>query len=636
MKRLLLDRLWPMLTVMAVLIVGAVTLQEYARRRGNQTLRVVIQDEQTAAADDDDSTGMDDGGGGERPVSEAHAKARVAARRGLLAEAIALFEKALVAQPDSPALLGELGYWLTVAGKPSKALPYLERADRFRPTAQSALRLGYVRRDLDDPAGAEREYRRALALAPSMSRARVALGIQLRRRGELGEALSVLEGAAQAGSNEERARALVALGGALLASGRRPEAEKAFERAIAYAPARAEVRIGIARAWQGTGKREDAERALKVLARAAEIAPDLPAVWYALGRARERTNDAAGAREAYDRVLRIDPSNRLARRRAIRLALQGRDFARARHDADRLVADGPGDPENQLLAASVAEKDGRSEDARRHYKAAMGATKGGSPEAWVGIGQIERALGNVAGARAAFRKAIEARPGYSSAWLALGKLEVQAKRPAEAEAAWRKALDDDPTYAPALLALGQLHSDQKRVDDAIAEFQRALAVRPGYGAAQLSLGVALARAGRYEEAIASYRKLVEREPRYVSAWFDLALALRKSSKPAEARTALEKAMALDAGHLPSRRELGDLELAEGRLAEAKALFQEALDLAPGDLASRVALVQVAAREGDRTGCKAAVMQLQKDAPADPRVRGISALCAGMPAQGARE
>jgi len=629
--RLVLDRLWPMLTAMAILIVGALALQEYATRRGNETLRIVIQDEVAAAADDEDPAsagdGDGDGGGGALPVSQLHAKARTAARRGLLAEALPAYEKALAEFPDSPELLGELGYWLTVADQPKKALPLLEKTDRLRPSAQSALRLGNVRRELDDPAGAEREYRRALALQPSMGSARIALGNQLRRRGELEEAIAILEGATQAGSNEDRARALVALGTAWVGAGRRAEAERAFDRAVQFAPARAEIRIGIARAWQGSGKREDADRALRVLARAAEIAPDLPAVWYALGRARERTNDNAGALEAYDRVFRLDPSHRQARRRAVRLAVQARDFGRARHEVDRLLADAPNDLENLLLAAGVADKDGRKDDARRYYLTAIARAKGNAPEAWLGVAQIERTAGDVGAARAAYRKAVERRPGFLAAWLGLGRLEEAAGRPAEAEKAWRRALELDPRYAPAWLALGQLHSDQKRIDDAISDFRQALAVRPGYASAELSLGVALARAGRYEDAISTYRALVAREPRYVSAWFDLAIALRKAGHGGDARVALQQAIELDAGHLPSRRELGDLNLTEGRVAEAKELFQEVLDIAPGDLTARVALAQTSAREGDRAACLDALRQLRVDAPNDPRVLSLPALCA---------
>lgn len=636
MKRLVLDRLWPMLAVMALLIVGAMALQEYAQRRGNQTIGIVIQSEEPDAGDDEEGAAAADAGDGAgAPLSDLHLEARLAARRGLVAEALPKFEQVLAAHPEVPSLLGEVGYWLGVADDAKRALPLLEKADRLQPGGRSALRLGNVRRELGDERGAEAEYRRALALQPGLAGARIALGNLLRRRGDLEEATAILEPAAQSGSNEERARALVALGATQLAAGRRPEAERTLDRAVEFAPARAEVRLGVARAWQATGKADDNARALRVLGRAAELAPDLPAVWYALGRARERAGDAAGAMESYDRVFRIDPAHRMARRRTIRLALQDRDFPRARRDAERLLADGPAVPEHHFLAALVADRDGRKDDARRAYLAAVDAARGDYPEAWLNLGLLEKGSGNVAAARAAYGNALARRPGYTAAWLNLGKLEEAAKRPAEAEAAWRKALAIDPKYAPALLSLGQLHADQQRWEEAIADLRRALEVRPGYGAAELSLGVTLARAGRDAEAVKVYRALVEREPRYVSAWFDLALALRRIGRPAEARAALERALQLDGEHLPSRRELGDLSLAEGRVAEAKTLLQEALDLAPGDLSARIGLAQVAAREGDRAGCVAAAAQLRREAPADPRVQGLAAACAAAVGRAAR-
>jgi tetratricopeptide (TPR) repeat protein len=636
MKRLVLDRLWPMLLVMAVLIVGAAVLQAYAKARGNQTIRIVIQNEGADGGEEDDAAGGDDAGAGAgAPLSELHQKARLTARRGLVDEALPLYEKVLAEHPDAPDLLGEVGFWLTVADEGARALPLLEKADGIAPSGRTALRLGNARRALGDDAGAEREYRRSLSLQPSLGPAKLALGNQLRKRGDLKEAAKVLEEATRVGSNEDRARALVALGGAWLQSGRRPEAEKSFDRAIEFAPARAEVRIGIARAWQATGRSEDNARALKVLARAADLAPDLPSVWYALGRARERANDAVGALEAYDRVFRIDPSHRQARRRTLRLAVQARDFARARHDAERLLADGPGVPEHHFLAAMVADREGRKDDARKGYAAAVQAAKGNYPEAWLNLGLLEKGAGRFDAARAAYGKALDLRPGYTAALLNLGKLEEAAGRPAEAEKAWRRAVEADPKYAPALLSLGQLHSDRGRFEDAIAAFRRALEIRPGYGAAELSLGVTLARAGRHAEAVRAYRALVEREPRYVSAWFDLALALRKSGQPAEARAALAKAIELDAGHLPSRRELADLDLAEGRVAEAKSLFQEALDLSPGDVTCRIGLAQVAAREGDRSGCLASARLLRQDAPNDQRVQGLAAACAAAPGQAVR-
>jgi len=589
--RLVLARLWPVLAALALLIAGALVLQAYAAQRGNDRIAIAIAAGDAAAGDDDGVDAADAADGA--PVSPDHARARLAARRAQPAEAIPLYEKVLAAAPSSAVARGELGVVLLRKGDVAGALPHLEAADRLRETPRSALQLGLARGRAGDAAGAERELRRALALRPGFAEAGLALGNLLRRRGALDEALAVLRPEAERGSNEDRARALVALGSAELAAGRRGDAERAFGRAVEYAPARAEIRVGIARAWLSTDDPADVTRALAVLERAAQLAPDVAAVHTALGRARERAGDAAGAAEAYDRALRLDPDERLARRRLLRLALQGRDHARARHEADRLVAGAPEDPEHRFLAALVADRDGRLEDARRGYRKAIALANGNYPEAWLNLGVLERGAGDRAAAQAAYEEALKLRPGYAAAWLNLGRLHEAARAPRDAEAAYRRAVAGEAGYASGWLALGQLLSEEGRTDEAVAAFRSALAARPGWDSAELSLAVALARAGRHEEAIAAYRALLARMPRYISAWYDLGLALRAAGRGQEARDALARAVALDADHLPSRRALAELDLASGRLDEARAGYREVLDRAPADRAARAALSRLA-------------------------------------------
>jgi tetratricopeptide (TPR) repeat protein len=619
------DRLWPMLAGLAALLAGALLLQAYAASRGNDAIVIAIHgedvvDEEDAAAE---TAGAFDGA----PVSDLHARARRAALRALLAEAIPLYEQALAADPASSALRAELGYWLVAAGDPQRALPHLESADAALGTAGTALRLGLARAKLGDRDGAERDVRRALALRPGYGAAQIALGNMLRRRGAHAEAIAILRTASGAGSNEDRARALAALGAAQLAAGRRPEAERSFDQAILYAPARAEIRLAIARAWLSSDAAGDASRSLQVLLRAAELAPDQAAVHAAIGRARERLGEPGLAHEAYDRALRLDPGLTFPRRRVLRLALAEQDYDRARYEADRLVAADPADPEYRFLVALVADREGRHDDARRAYRGAIAASKDGYPEAWLNLGLLEKDAGEPAAAEAAYRKALALRPEYPAAWYNLARLRESAGRPADAEAAYLEALRVDPRHASSWLALGQLRSEQGRWDDAAAALREALAVRPGYAAAALSLGVAQARAGRYEDAAATYRALLAQEPRQVSAWFDLALSLQALGRLADARDALARALAIDPSHLASRRALAEVDVAEGRLAEARRGYEEVLDLAPGDLAARVELAALAAREGDRGTCETRARELRREAPEDRRVQTLPERCA---------
>lgn len=628
MSRLAVDRLWPMLAGLGVLLAGAVALEGYAARRGNETLRVVIADGAGGdEGDEGDGAEAEPGAPDGPPVSGSHALARRAARRALHEEAIGLYEKVLEESPGAAAVEQEFGALLVAAGDPRRALPHLERGDALAPGPDSAFRLGLARDRLGDDAGAERDLRRALALRPSHAAARVALGALLQRRGDAAGAIALLEPAARTGANEDRARALVALGRAYLAAGRRPDAERSFDEAILFAPARVEVRTGIARAWLASDAPADVTRALAVVERAAEMAPDVPRVHALLGRARERAGDAAGAADAYHRALRLYPSYRYARRRVLRVALQLRDLARARQHAERLAADAPADPEHHFLVALVADRDGRDEDARRAYRKAIEVAKGDYPEAYLNLGVLEKGAGNPAAARAAYEQAIALRPGYAAAWQNLAKLHEAAGDLAAAEAAYGKVLELEPRHASAWLARGQLRSQAGRIEEAIQDLRAAAAARKGYDAAELSLGVAYRRAGRLGDAIETYRGLLERSPRYVSAWYNLALSLQASGRTADARAAFAKAAALDPEHAPSRVALADLDLAEGKVAEARRGFTEALDLAPGDLVARAALAEIAALEGDPRGCEARARALRAEVPQDPRVQALGARCA---------
>lgn len=597
------DKLWPVLAAMFTLLAGALVLQVVAQGREADPRIISIAQSTGVVLADDDNGNEDEGGLVEdsAPVDDDHAHARIAAHRGELDTAIELFRRAAANHSDDGNVAAELGYWLLVDDQPRAALAALHSAAKLHPhNAWIALGIGTAYRRTGQPVEAEASYRRALQEKADYGAARVALGSLLRERGRSADAIAILELAASSGGNEERARALVALGRAYVAVGRTSDAQSAFERAIERAPAAAEIRVGVARGCLAAGW---TDRAIEVLQQTITLAPDVPQVHNALASALERKGDRTAAEASYQRALRLDPKNRFARRRLFRLALDAEDYGRARAEVDALLDDSPGVPEHLFLAGLLAAREGKRDEARKRYGDAIAAAKGNYPEAYLNLGLLEKRAKKYDAAVAAYDKAIELRPRYREAINNLGLAQKAAGKLAQAEATFRRALKVDAGYAGAWLNLGQTLSAQERYPEAIEAFDKALEARPGYKSARLDLAVTLRKAGRVDEAVKTYRALVGEHPRYVSAWHNLAIALEALGKLEDAEAAYRKALALNPDHLPSLRNLAQLLARAGRRGDAMTTVQELLDRVPADEDARLLLAQLHLDSGDTADCQ---------------------------------
>lgn len=595
------DNLWPVLAALVVLLGSGLVLQIVAEGHEADPRVIYIASSAGVAiadedADDDGVTSFEDS----EPLDGEHASARQAAHRGQLKEALRLYEKAQAGHPDNGELAGEYGYWLLVSKRNVEALAVLKQARALLPgNPRIALNLGVAFGRVGDSVASEEQLRHALELRPSYGAALVALGGILRKQGHVDEAIELLERATSSGGNEERARALVALGRALLDAGHDERARKAFERAIERAPAAPEVRIGIARGYLAA---KNSDKALEVLDKALVIAPDVPQVHAVLGQVMERKGDDHAAERAYESAIRLDPRYHFARRRLFRLALEARDYPRAKMQVEHLIDDVPDDPEHVFLAGLLAARRGDSDEARARYREAIEKAGGDYPEAYFNLGRLEKAAGRIADAVEAYKKAIELRPRYREAVNNLGLAYKSSGNLDAAEAEFRRAIAVDKGYAAAWLNLGEVLAARGDQNAAIASFERALELRPGYPAARLNLGVALRRSGRTKEAVAAYQRLVSEQPRYVSAWHNLGIALEAIEDKAAAVQAYQHALEVNPSHLPSLRNLAQLEVELGQVADARVVLEDLLDREPTDQQARLLLAELRLRDGDVRGC----------------------------------
>ncbi len=608
MTELSTSRLWPVLVVVATLPIGAAGVEAFAKARVGEP--IVIRIDAAASVDPESYRVVDTSAA---PIDSDHASAREAARRGDLTTALAKLGVVAARSPTDPSVAAEHGALLLRAKKIDEAVAELMRAKVLAPSDwRVALSLGRAAHRAKDLERADAELRRAVELNPGSSTARIALGKLVAERGDRASSLALFEAAAASGSNDERADALVQVGVARLGGGDRTGALRAFDGAIERAPARVEVRLAIARALLATSQHDDAVRATGVLVKARDLAPDLPDVWTQIGIAREAIDDHVGAEEAYSTALRLDPAATGPRRRLLRLALQARRFPRARAQAEQLLALEPREPEHHFLAGLVAARDGRLDDARRHYGDAVNAAGGSYAEAFFNLGMLERDAGHLEDAVRAYETAIAQRPDYTTAQNNLALALADLGRTTDAQRIYEAVLQRRPDYAAGWVNLGKLHAKAKRYDDAIAAYQQALIAKPGYEKAMLDLGVAYAKAKRLDDAVRIYSDLLEKNPSYARALHNLGHAKLAQGKTAEAQAAFRRALEVDPDRTSTMKDLAVLQATDGRLLAAKRWLVEALDRAPNDAEARLLLADVQRRAGDAAACRKEATRVQAE------------------------
>jgi tetratricopeptide (TPR) repeat protein len=138
--------------------------------------------------------------------------------------------------------------------------------------------------------------------------------------------------------------------------------------------------------------------------------PNQPGIHYRLGRtllARARqsnsSDDLAEAEKEFGEELRLDPENGNA---AYEIGLSRQNagqFAEAQQVFEKVVRSHPDFEEAQLGLASVLTSEGKPQEALPHLQKAI-ALNGENEVSWYRLSQVERSLGNAAGAQQALSK----------------------------------------------------------------------------------------------------------------------------------------------------------------------------------------------------------------------------------------
>ncbi|MFT7670134.1 MAG: tetratricopeptide (TPR) repeat protein [Planctomycetota bacterium] len=136
-------------------------------------------------------------------------------------------------------------------------------------------------------------------------------------------------------------------------------------------------------------------------------------------------------------------------------------------------------------------------------------------------------------------------PNDVPSWNDLGLLREEQGDPAGARAAWRYAIELDPQYSRSWSNLGRLQLEQKEWLAAEISLREALRHGPRNAIPRVNLASLLAKQDRHREAVAFYQEATQLSPGLAPAWRGLAMSLDKLQRHSEARTALKRALVLD-------------------------------------------------------------------------------------------
>ncbi len=284
--------------------------------------------------------------------------------QGRLDEAGAMYGQAVVLDPDDAEARNGLGGVLLQTGKPKEAEPHFRRVlTRYPYHLSATLNLARALAEQSRLAEAVECCAALLASHPDFVTGHLALGMFLEAQGELAQAVAAYARATELAPElaEARARlagAAVRLGDTQFAAGQMDEAAAAYEKALGLDGGLAEAHGGIGRVWLEREKPEQAEAAFR---RALALAP----AW-------TRTRPDAGIAAGYC-ALHLNLAHALIGQRKL-------DCAEA--SCREAIGYGSDSVEAHYLLGCVLRHAGRPEEAIEAYRHAIGLDPSHAASHW--------------------------------------------------------------------------------------------------------------------------------------------------------------------------------------------------------------------------------------------------------------
>jgi predicted O-linked N-acetylglucosamine transferase (SPINDLY family) len=190
--------------------------------------------------------------------------------------------------------------------------------------------------------------------------------------------------------------------------------------------------------------------------------------------------------------------------------------------------------------------------------------------------------GDLAGAAAAYRRAMALVPAHWAVHFSLGNVLYDQRRLDEAVAAYREAVRLKPDHVQAYHNLGAVLVAQGHFGAAVAALDDAVRLNPEYASAHLHMGNALKAQGRLDVALAAYRTALRLQPAFAEASLGLGNALQANGDLPGAIAAYSDAIRVKPSLAEAHNNLAAALQQQGRPKEALDSYLDACRLRPGD------------------------------------------------------
>ena len=327
-----------------------------------------------------------------------------------------------------------------------------------------------------------------------------------------------------------------------------PAAPKTPDRAAAY------YHYTLAHMYEelvAFGRTEYASKAIEEYRKAIEADPTSEALNAGLAELYAKTGRIRDAVLEAQEILKRDPNNLEARK------LLGRIYLRSLGDMNA------GTQSQQMLKLAIEQYE------------EIGRLEPNNAENYQLLGRLYKLNGDISKAEAAFKKAVELRPGSEEAVALLAFLYNETGDSTRAVEVINRIPEQERT-GKIYSVLGFTYEQQKNYDQAIAAYKKAVEMDGENLDAQRGLAQNLLNDGQLGAALSQYKSIADSDPQDAQAYLRIADIYRRQGKFDQAMAALDKAEGLvqDSIEIPYHRSI--LLEAQGRWDEAAVLLQQLL------------------------------------------------------------